>query len=70
MAMRNTLSDRDHFVASSRAEYDTKCFDRTMSDDVTIKATKPASYTAKTAPVTVRPARVERDLRNAFSYSN
>ena len=68
MAMRNTLTDRDHFVASGRAEYDRKVFDRTMSDDVAVKNTKQV-LTAKTAPVTVRPRREDRDLRNAFAYS-
>jgi hypothetical protein len=67
MAMRNTLSDRDLFVASSRAVNDVKCFDNTMSDDIKIKAGK-LNLTAKTAPVTVRPPRVERDLRNAFRF--
>jgi hypothetical protein len=68
MAMRNTLSDRDFFVASGRAEHDSKVFDRTMSDDMTIKSPKQV-LTAKTAPVTVRPRREDRDLRNAFAYS-
>lgn len=67
MAMRNTLSDRDHFVASSRAEHDQHSFLSSMSDDIKIKK-ESLNLTAKTAPVTVRPARVERDLRNAFRF--
>jgi hypothetical protein len=66
MAMRNNLSDRDHFVASGRAEYDRKVFDRTMSDDVVVKSPKLA-HTAKTAPTTVRGnRRSDEELRWAF----
>jgi lipopolysaccharide export system protein LptA len=67
MAMSQNLSDRDFFVASSRAEYDSKSFVSTMSDDVVVKK-ETMNLTSKTAPVTVRPPRVERDLRNAFRF--
>jgi hypothetical protein len=67
MAMSQNLSDRDFFVASSRAEYDLKCFDSTMSDDIKMKAGK-LNLTAKTAPVTKRPRNEDRDLRNAFRF--
>jgi ketosteroid isomerase-like protein len=67
MAMRNTLSDRDFFVASGRAEHDSKVFDRTMSDDMTIKSPKQV-LTAKTAPTTVRSSgrRSDEELRWSF----
>ena len=65
MAVRNTLSDRDFFVASGRAVYDSKSFVSTMSDDVVVKK-ETMNLTSKTAPVTKRPRREDRDLRNAF----
>ena len=67
MAMSHNLSDRDFEVAYGRSRSDTKMFNSTMSDDMKVKATK-QTLTAKTAPVTKRPARVERDLRNAFRF--
>jgi hypothetical protein len=67
MAMRNTLSDRDLFVATSRAVHDLKCFNSTMSDDVVLRNTKLA-HTAKTAPTTVRSSgrRSDEELRRLF----
>lgn len=68
MAMRNTLSDRDIFVNSLRAASDLKAFDRSMSDDMTVKSTK-QTLTAKTAPSTVRPIRdrlTNEELRRLF----
>jgi lipopolysaccharide export system protein LptA len=67
MAMSQNLSDRDFFVASSRAVYDSKSFVSTMSDDIRIKK-ETMNLTAKTAPVTKRPRREDRDLRNAFRF--
>jgi hypothetical protein len=66
MTMRNTLNDRDFFVAAYRAVNDQTVFNSLMSDDVTIKNTR-QQLTAKTAPVTkLGNRRSDSELRRSF----